>query len=53
MAFDYKIADINLHEVGRKQIDLAEHEMPGLMALREEYADEQPLKAPGLPALST
>ncbi|WP_257162237.1 adenosylhomocysteinase [Corynebacterium cystitidis] len=41
---DYKIADINLYEVGRKQIALAEHEMPGLMALRREYADEQPLK---------
>ncbi|WP_018296138.1 adenosylhomocysteinase [Corynebacterium lubricantis] len=41
---DYKIADINLYEVGRKQIDLAEHEMPGLMELRREYAEEQPLK---------
>lgn len=41
---DYKIADINLYESGRKQIDLAEYEMPGLMALREEYAEEQPLK---------
>ena len=40
---DFKIADINLHESGRKQIELAEYEMPGLMALREEYADEQPL----------
>ncbi|GAA1170492.1 Adenosylhomocysteinase [Corynebacterium glaucum] len=40
---DYKIADINLYESGRKQIELAEYEMPGLMALREEYFDEQPL----------
>ncbi|WP_115685156.1 adenosylhomocysteinase [Corynebacterium senegalense] len=40
---DYRIADIALHEVGRKQIDLAEHEMPGLMQLRREYAAEQPL----------
>ena len=40
---DYKIADISLAESGRKQIELAEYEMPGLMALREEYAAEQPL----------
>lgn len=40
----YKIADISLHESGRKQIELAEYEMPGLMALREEYAAEQPLR---------
>ncbi|NDK31006.1 adenosylhomocysteinase [Nesterenkonia haasae] len=44
MSFDYKIADISLHEAGRHQIRLAEHEMPGLMALREEFAEEQPLK---------
>ncbi|WP_120003023.1 adenosylhomocysteinase [Nesterenkonia muleiensis] len=44
MSFDYKIADISLHESGRHQIRLAEHEMPGLIALREEYAHEQPLK---------
>ena len=40
---DYKIADINLNEFGRKEIRLAEHEMPGLMSLRAEYFDEQPL----------
>ncbi|GAB3941922.1 adenosylhomocysteinase [Corynebacterium tapiri] len=40
---DFKVADLSLHEAGRHQIRLAEHEMPGLMALREEYADEQPL----------
>lgn len=40
---DFKIADIDLHETGRKQIELAEYEMPGLMALRAEYAAEQPL----------
>ena len=40
---DYKIADINLYEFGRKEIRLAEHEMPGLMSLRAEYFDEQPL----------
>ncbi|GJM37598.1 MAG: adenosylhomocysteinase [Acidimicrobiales bacterium] len=40
---DYKVADINEAEFGRKEIRLAEHEMPGLMALRAKYADEQPL----------
>jgi adenosylhomocysteinase len=41
---DYKVADINLAEWGRKEIAIAETEMPGLMALREEYGKEQPLK---------
>ncbi|MDP7143671.1 MAG: adenosylhomocysteinase [Alphaproteobacteria bacterium] len=41
---DYKVKDISLAEWGRKEIDLAEVEMPGLMATREEYADKQPLK---------
>ncbi len=41
---DYKVADIDLAGAGRKQMELAEHEMPGLMALRAEYYDEQPLK---------
>ncbi|WP_295623821.1 adenosylhomocysteinase [uncultured Corynebacterium sp.] len=40
---EHKVADISLAEAGRHQIRLAEHEMPGLMALREEYRDEQPL----------
>jgi adenosylhomocysteinase len=40
---DYKVADISLAGFGRKEIELAEHEMPGLMALRAEYGDEQPL----------
>ena len=40
---DYKVADISLAEWGHKEIAIAETEMPGLMALREEYADEQPL----------
>ncbi len=40
---DYKVADITLAEFGRAEIDLAETEMPGLMALREEYAPQQPL----------
>ena len=41
---DYKIADINLADFGRKEISIAETEMPGLIALREEYKDIQPLK---------
>ena len=41
---EYAIADINLAEWGRKEIELAETEMPGLMALREEYAGQLPLK---------
>jgi len=41
---DFKVADLALHEWGRKEIRLAEQEMPGLMALRREYASEQPLK---------
>lgn len=41
---DYKVKDLSLAEWGRTEIDLAEKEMPGLMALRAEYADAQPLK---------
>ncbi len=41
---DYHVADIGLAEFGRKEIAIAETEMPGLMALREEYGDAQPLK---------
>ncbi len=41
---DYKVADITLAEAGRKAISLAESEMPGLMAIREEYGASQPLK---------
>ena len=44
MSFDYKVADLGLAEAGRHQLRLAEHEMPGLMALREEYGAAQPLK---------
>lgn len=40
----YKIKDINLAKEGRKQIELAEHEMPGLIELRKKYSKEQPLK---------
>ncbi len=41
---DYKVADLSLAAFGRKEISLAEHEMPGLMATRREYAEAQPLK---------
>ncbi len=40
---DFKVADLTLAPLGRKQIQLAEHEMPGLMAIRAEYGDSQPL----------
>jgi len=40
---DHRVADLSLNEFGRNEIRLAEHEMPGLMALRAEFADEQPL----------
>jgi adenosylhomocysteinase len=40
---DFKVADINLAELGRKSITMAEHEMPGLMKLREEYKGKRPL----------
>lgn len=41
---DFKVADLSLAAYGRKEIELAEHEMPGLMAMRERYGKEQPLK---------
>ncbi len=40
---DFKVADLSLAELGRKSITIAEHEMPGLMMLRDEYKDEKPL----------
>jgi adenosylhomocysteinase len=40
---DFAVADLSLHEFGRKEIRLAEHEMPGLMELRREYAEARPL----------
>jgi adenosylhomocysteinase len=42
-ATDFKVADLSLAEFGRKEISLAEHEMPGLMSIRKEYAAAQPL----------
>src|SRR5947209_10965376 len=44
VAADFKVADLALADFGRKEITLAEHEMPGLMAIRREFADAQPLK---------
>ncbi len=41
---DFNVADLSLAEFGRKEIELAEHEMPGLMAMRERYGASQPLK---------
>jgi adenosylhomocysteinase len=41
---DFKVADLSLADFGRKEITLAEHEMPGLMAIREEYFSSQPLR---------
>ena len=43
-SFDFTVRDLSLAEAGRHQIRLAEHEMPGLMSLREEYGEAQPLK---------
>ncbi len=43
MSFDYKVADLSLAEAGRHQVRLAEHEMPGLMSLREEFGESKPL----------
>src|SRR5258705_11539873 len=40
---DYKVADISLADFGRKEISIAEKEMPGLMAIREKYAPQRPL----------
>src|SRR5687767_12381477 len=41
---DFKVADLSLAAFGRKEIQLAEHEMPGLMALRREFGPSQPLR---------
>ena len=43
-AADYKVRDIQLADLGRKRIRMAEEEMPGLMAIRNKYAPEAPLK---------
>jgi len=44
-AVDFKVADLSLADWGRKEISIAEHEMPGLMAIRRKYAAEKPLGA--------
>ncbi|MBS3776909.1 MAG: adenosylhomocysteinase, partial [Bacteroidales bacterium] len=41
---EYRVRDINMAEEGRKQVELAEHEMPGLIELRNKYGKEKPLK---------
>jgi adenosylhomocysteinase len=41
---DYKVADLSLADFGRKEMQLAEHEMPGLMAMRKEFGASKPLK---------
>jgi len=43
-ALDFKVADLSLADYGRAEIILAEHEMPGLMAMRKEFGDQKPLK---------
>ncbi len=43
MSLDYKVADLSLAELGRHEIRLAEHEMPGLMAMRREFGESKPL----------
>src|SRR3954469_26012234 len=42
-AAEYKVADLNLADWGRKEISIAEHEMPGLMSIRQKYAPRKPL----------
>merc|ERR1712100_235427 len=44
LAVDYVIADLNQADFGRKELDISETEMPGLMALRAKYGQEKPLK---------
>tara|TARA_B100001996_G_scaffold144515_1_gene109959 strand:+ start:1206 stop:1394 length:189 start_codon:yes stop_codon:yes gene_type:complete len=53
MRKDYKIKDINLADLGRKKIGISEKEMPGLMALREKYGKDKPLKGFRLTGLLT
>src|ERR1051326_1025599 len=44
LASEYRVADLSLADWGRKEISIAEHEMPGLMSIRKKYAPGQPLK---------
>jgi adenosylhomocysteinase len=51
---DHKVADLTLADFGRREIEIAEKEMPGLMATREKYGPSKPLKpGPALPAVCT
>ena len=50
---DFKVADLTLADYGRTEIALAEHEMPGLMAMRERYGPTSPSPAPASPARCT
>jgi len=50
---DFKVKDFSLAEWGRKEISMAEDEMPGLMAIREEFGTSKPLKAPASPVAFT
>ena len=50
---DYKVADISLADWGRKEINIAETEMPGLMALRAEYGAEKPLEGARIQVVCT
>ena len=50
---DFRVADLSLAEFGRKEIALAEHEMPGLMSLRREYGAAQPLQGARITARCT
>ncbi len=49
----YKVADLSLADWGRKEIKMAENEMPGLMALRKKHGPTKPLQGRGLPAACT
>jgi adenosylhomocysteinase len=49
----FKVADLSLAAFGRKEIELAEHEMPGLMAMRAEFGQPSPWPAPASPAPCT
>ena len=49
---DYKVKDISQHEFGRQEIEIAETEMPGLMAIREQYGDSKPLAGANIMGLS-
>ena len=44
LSLPYKVADMSLAEWGRKEIEISEHEMPGLMAIRRKYGPQKPLK---------